>query len=54
MIMVAKAVQSDAGAIREILEPVLRAGDVYLLPSDWTCQEALGYWFPNPVSSIST
>jgi ribosomal protein S18 acetylase RimI-like enzyme len=35
----------DAGAIWGILEPVIRAGETYALPRDWTRDEALDYWF---------
>lgn len=45
MIVIEKAGEADAVAIWELLEPVLRAGDVYLLPRDWTREQALGYWF---------
>jgi ribosomal protein S18 acetylase RimI-like enzyme len=35
----------DADAIWFMLEPVLRAGDVYALPADWNRTQALAYWF---------
>jgi L-amino acid N-acyltransferase YncA len=35
---------ADSGAIWKILEPVIRAGDTYTLPSDMTREEALAYW----------
>jgi ribosomal protein S18 acetylase RimI-like enzyme len=35
----------DAGAIWSILEPVIRAGDTYALPQDWSEGEAVAYWF---------
>jgi ribosomal protein S18 acetylase RimI-like enzyme len=35
---------ADADAIWSALEPVLRAGDVYALPRDWTRDAALAYW----------
>jgi ribosomal protein S18 acetylase RimI-like enzyme len=34
----------DAEAIWKILEPVIRAGDSYTLPSDMSREEALAYW----------
>jgi ribosomal protein S18 acetylase RimI-like enzyme len=37
-------VESDAAAVWAILEPVLRAGETYALPRDWTRDEALDYW----------
>jgi ribosomal protein S18 acetylase RimI-like enzyme len=36
--------EADADAIWSILEPVLRAGETYALPRDWTRAEALAYW----------
>ncbi len=32
-------------AIWRILEPVLRAGETYALPRDWSRREALNFWF---------
>lgn len=34
----------DAEAVWDILEPVLRAGETYALPSGWSRDEALAYW----------
>jgi RimJ/RimL family protein N-acetyltransferase len=45
MFVVEKASMHDADAIWAMLEPVLRAGDVYLLPRDWDRAEAIAYWF---------
>jgi ribosomal protein S18 acetylase RimI-like enzyme len=39
------ATDADAAAIWSILEPVLRAGETYALPRDWSRDEALAYWF---------
>ena len=39
------ATASDHAAIWAALEPVLRAGEVYALPRDWSREEALAYWF---------
>ncbi|MBB6094678.1 GNAT superfamily N-acetyltransferase [Povalibacter uvarum] len=36
---------SDADAIWEIIEPVVRAGETYTLPRDMTREDALAYWF---------
>jgi ribosomal protein S18 acetylase RimI-like enzyme len=36
--------ESDATAVWEILEPVLRAGETYALPRDWDRDAALAYW----------
>jgi ribosomal protein S18 acetylase RimI-like enzyme len=36
--------EADADAIWGILEPVLRAGETYALPRNWTRTEALAYW----------
>lgn len=35
---------ADAGAVWRILEPVLRAGDTYALPSHWSREQALEFW----------
>jgi ribosomal protein S18 acetylase RimI-like enzyme len=34
----------EADAIWAILEPVIRAGETYSLPRDWTRDETLRYW----------
>jgi len=41
----AAAFANDAGAIWEILEPTIRAGETYTLPRHMTREEALAYWF---------
>lgn len=38
------ATPADADAIWAILEPILRAGEPFALPADWSREEALGYW----------
>ena len=38
------ATAEDTGAIWGILEPVIRAGETYALPPDWSAAEALAYW----------
>ena len=35
---------SDDDALWAILEPTLRAGETYALPTDWTRAEALAFW----------
>src|SRR5258708_33595131 len=35
----------DSDAFWTILEPVIRAGETYALPRDWTREAALAYWF---------
>lgn len=35
----------DSDAVWAILEPVIRAGETYALPRDWTREAALVYWF---------
>jgi ribosomal protein S18 acetylase RimI-like enzyme len=35
---------ADGDALWTILEPVLRAGETYALPRDWSREEALAYW----------
>jgi ribosomal protein S18 acetylase RimI-like enzyme len=39
------AQDSDGNALWSILEPVLRAGETYALPRDWSRDEALAFWF---------
>lgn len=34
----------DADAVWHIVEPVIRAGETYALPRDWSRDEALAYW----------
>jgi ribosomal protein S18 acetylase RimI-like enzyme len=36
--------ESDRDAVWQVLEPVIRAGDTYALPSDLSKQDALAYW----------
>lgn len=39
---------ADHDALWHILEPVIRAGETYPLPRDWSRDRALGYWLgPN-------
>jgi RimJ/RimL family protein N-acetyltransferase len=38
------ATAADAEAIWSILEPILRAGETYALPRDWSSSDALAYW----------
>ncbi|WP_210301920.1 GNAT family N-acetyltransferase [Methylobacterium brachythecii] len=35
---------ADRSAILAILEPIVRAGDTYALPSDWSGDAILDYW----------
>jgi RimJ/RimL family protein N-acetyltransferase len=35
----------DLDPIWSIIEPVIRAGETYALPQDWSRDEALGFWF---------
>jgi ribosomal protein S18 acetylase RimI-like enzyme len=39
------AQERDADSIWRILDPVLRAGETYALPRDWSRDEALAFWF---------
>jgi L-amino acid N-acyltransferase YncA len=43
-IAIREASAGDADAIWKILEPVIRPGDTYTLPSDMTREEGLAYW----------
>jgi ribosomal protein S18 acetylase RimI-like enzyme len=38
------AMADDADAIWALLEPVIRAGETYALPRDWSRAAALAYW----------
>ena len=35
---------TDADAVWDILRPILRAGETFALPPDWTRDEALAHW----------
>jgi len=39
-----RATAKDADSIWEILEPVIRAGETYTLPRDFSREQALEYW----------
>lgn len=39
------AQEADKDDVWAILEPVIRAGETYPLPRDWSREQALGYWF---------
>lgn len=45
MLTVRPALSTDADEIWRMLEPVLRAGESYPLPRDWTRDAALALWF---------
>jgi ribosomal protein S18 acetylase RimI-like enzyme len=38
------AIADDEDAIWSILEPILKEGEAYALPRDWSRSEALAYW----------
>lgn len=42
--LVRPAVSSDDEAIRQIITPIIRAGETYALPANWNEEEALAYW----------
>jgi ribosomal protein S18 acetylase RimI-like enzyme len=44
MITIRPAEARDDDDIWSILEPILRDGETYALPRDWTRAEALGFW----------
>ncbi len=49
------AAPDDADAIWQILSPMLKAGDTYALPRDWSCEQALAYWLaPEKQSFVAT
>ena len=43
--IVRHATPDDAEPVWQILEPILRRGDTYALPSNWGREDALAYWF---------
>ena len=45
MFTVRPAAPDDRDAIWSIIEPIIRAGDVYTLPHDMNRADALAYWF---------
>ena len=44
-VLIRPALELDAGDIWSILEPIVRAGETYTLPRDWSRAQALEYWF---------
>jgi ribosomal protein S18 acetylase RimI-like enzyme len=42
--LIRPAIPGDDEAIRQIVMPIIRAGETYALPQDWTEAEALAYW----------
>jgi ribosomal protein S18 acetylase RimI-like enzyme len=42
--LIRPATPADDGAILQIIMPVIRSGETYALPRDWTAAEALAYW----------
>lgn len=42
--LIREATASDSDAIWQILEPIIRSGDTYTLPSDMNREEALAFW----------
>ena len=38
------AEQADAAAFWSILKPILRSGETYALPRDWSLEQAIDYW----------
>jgi ribosomal protein S18 acetylase RimI-like enzyme len=42
--LIRPAIPGDDAAIRQIITPIIRAGETYALPADWTEAEALAYW----------
>ncbi len=45
VIFIREAMTEDEDAIWRMLEPVIRAGEVFALPADMAREEALAYWF---------
>jgi hypothetical protein len=44
-VIIRRAGLSDMDAVWRIFEPILRTGETYALPHDWSRAEALAYWF---------
>jgi ribosomal protein S18 acetylase RimI-like enzyme len=42
--LIRPAISTDDEAIQEIITPIIRDGETYALPSNWTAMEALAYW----------
>ena len=42
--MIRAATRADDDAIWTVLEPIIRAGEAYALPRDWSRDAALAYW----------
>ncbi len=42
--IIREAADTDKDLLWKLLEPVIRAGDTYALPSDYSQHEALDYW----------
>jgi L-amino acid N-acyltransferase YncA len=45
MVAIREARPEDQTAVWAMLEPVVRAGEVFALPTTMTCDEAMAYWF---------
>src|SRR6201997_5037314 len=45
MFTIRPARPGDQNAIWSIIEPIIRAGEVFTLPPDMTREDALAYWF---------
>jgi len=43
--MIRAATPEDGDAVWAILEPILRAGETYALPRDWSREQLLAFWF---------
>ena len=44
-LLIRSATENDAEAIWAIMEPIVRAGETYAMPTDFSREEALKYWF---------
>jgi ribosomal protein S18 acetylase RimI-like enzyme len=42
--LIRPAIPGDDEAIGQVIMPIIRAGETYALPQDWTAAEALAYW----------
>jgi ribosomal protein S18 acetylase RimI-like enzyme len=48
MLRIRAAEAGDVEALWAIIEPVLRAGETYALPRDWSRNQAIEYWLAPP------
>jgi ribosomal protein S18 acetylase RimI-like enzyme len=45
LLNIRRATPADEKAVWRIIEPILRAGETYTMPREWSRSDALAYWF---------